>query len=136
MIATLILIIIAVVAGVAVYGLVTGLVAQTTTQQSPGSIVIDGASVKISGSDNVQVVVRNIGIRDETVTAVYVLNATDQSLLGAATSDISGSSIPQGRSNLVKATVSLSGVSSGDWVIVKVVTSDGASATYKVQTSS
>jgi len=135
-IATLILIIIAVVAGVAVYGLVTGLVAQTTTQQSPGSIVIDGASVKISGSNNVQVVVRNIGIRDETVTAVYVLNATDQSLLGAATSDISGSSIPQGRSNLVKATVSLSGVSSGDWVIVKVVTSDGASATYKVQTSS
>ena len=133
MIATLILIIIAVVAGVAVYGLVTGLVAQTTTQQSPGSIVIDGASVKISGSNNVQVVVRNIGIRDETVTAVYVLNATDQSLLGAATSDISGSSIPQGRSNLVKATVSLSGVSSGDWVIVKVVTSDGASATYKVR---
>ena len=40
--ATLILIIIAVVAGVTTYGFVTGFIAQTTSQ-SPGKIVIDVA---------------------------------------------------------------------------------------------
>ena len=127
-IATLILIIIAVVAGVAVYGLVTGLVAQTVTQQSPGSIVIDAASVDTNG--NGTVVVRNVGIQDTEVVAVYILDATDLSLLGSDTG--LSQSVSAGGTASFNYNTNAS-PSSGEWVIVKVVTRDGAVATYKVK---
>jgi flagellin-like protein len=131
-IATLILIVVAVVAGVAVYGFVTGFIAQTTSQsQAPSSIVIDAASLN-SGTDSGSVVVRNIGQESTTVVAVYVLSASDQSLVDTAT--MSSTSINAGQT----ASISLSGlsnISSNTWYIVKVVTSDGSSATIKVKAS-
>lgn len=133
-IATLILIVIAVVAAVAVFGFIQGFIAQTTTNaQAPSSIVIDAASV--STSSGVTVVVRNVGLTDTTITGVYVLNPTDLSLYGSASASttLSANSI----TTVVAASVTWSATpSAGAFVIVKVVTADGSSATYKVKVSS
>ena len=133
-VATLILIIVAVVAGVAVYGFVTGFIAQTTSQsQSPSSIVIDAAIVDDdAGTYTVNATVRNIGQESTTVTAVYVLDAGDLSLIGSDTSV--SVSINPGNAVTVNANPTLPDLD-GQWVIVKVVTDDGSSATLKVKGS-
>ena len=127
-VATLILIVIAVVAAVAVFGFIQGFVAQTTTNsQAPSSIVIDAASV--SGTDKkVTVVVRNVGSTDATVVGIYVLNPSDLSLEASGTAD---TTVTAGKATVVTNT-SLSGSITSGYVIVKVVTADGSSATYKV----
>ena len=116
-IATLLLIIVAVVAGVATYSYVTEFIAQTTTQaQAPAQITIDAA-----GSNSI--IVRNIGDRQAHVIAVYVLDAA-----GALV-----------RSQSVDVTVdpgdveTISGLNFSGGSIVKVVTDDGGSASYRLR---
>ena len=115
-IATLLLIIVAVVAGVAVYSYVTEFIAQTTSQsQSPSSIVIDAA-----GSN--KLIVRNIGDRQAHVIAVYVLDA-DGALVRSQSVDVT---VDPGDVETISG-LNLSGGS-----IVKVVTDDGGSASYRL----
>ena len=147
-IATLILIVVAVVAGVAVYGFVTGFIAQTTSQsQAPGSIVIDAASIDVNaGADKVQVVVRNVGVENATmVDTVYILDAGDQSLkyaLDTFTWDPAAATstgiTPGGIATATKSGsdfIDAPDVTAGNWYIIKVITSDGSSATIKVKAS-
>ena len=131
-VATLILIIVAVVAGVAVYGFITGFIAQTTSQsQSPSSIVIDAAKIDTT-NDNVILTVRNVGPETTTIIAVYILSSTDMSLVDNAT--ITATQISSGGVAQITGT-GVTNAQPDTWYIVKVVTSDGASATYKVKAS-
>ena len=134
-VATLILIIIAVVAGVSTYGFVTGFIAQTTSQKAPGSIVVDAAKVNASGSpDTVRVITRNVGQGSVTVTAIYVLNANDLTYADSVTG-LSGSVSAGGTWDSGTRALSGDTLTSGNWYIVKVVTDDGSSATTKVRAS-
>ena len=129
-VATLVLILVAVIVGISAYSFVNALIAQTTSQsRSPSSIiVIDAASIDHLG--NVHAIVRNVGLKSTSIVSVCILNATNQALIGNET-NINRKIDPGQCIHLQYATYAH--VNSGDWVIVKVVTSDGASATYKVR---
>ena len=128
-VATLILIVIAVVAAVAVFGFIQGFVAQTTTNsQAPSSIVVDAACVD---SSTVKFVVRNVGTTDAKITAVYVLAPSDLHLLASSTF----SSTPVSSGSVTSFSVGGLSITASGYVIVKVVTADGSSATYKVKVS-
>ena len=115
-IATLLLIIVAAVAGVAVYSYVTEFIARTTTQaRAPAQITIEAAG-------NGMVVVRNIGDRQAHVIAVYVLDA-DGALIRSQSVDVT---VDPGDIETIDG-LNLSGGS-----IVKVVTDDGGSASYRL----
>ena len=131
-VATLILIIVAVVAGVTAYSFVTGFIAQTTTQaQSPSTIIIDGA--ELDDSDNSATIkVRNIGQKSTSISAVYILNASDLSLVDSDLSPTGGSNIDPGSVAEVTAD-GLNNIQANNWYIVKVVADDGSSATLKVK---
>lgn len=75
-IATLILIVITVVAGVMLYGFVTGFMAKTTSSTGAvAQIAIDSAGVSYSGNDST-IIVTNTGTTPVTITQVNLLNAS------------------------------------------------------------
>jgi archaeal type IV pilus assembly protein PilA len=84
-IATLLLILIAIAAGVVVYAYVIGFVGNTTTGQGSGTsqLAIDIASGKGS-TGAVSAFVRNIGGSTATITAFYVLSSTGNIVAGGA----------------------------------------------------
>jgi flagellin-like protein len=140
-IATLILIVIAVVAGVMLYGFVTGFMAKTTSNISAFSgstLVIEGASINGSSTNGytVEAVVTNTGSSTVTLNAINVLYASNNSLIGttSSSSSLSKTSIAAGTTETVKGTLSTPLTSTpahGTPVVVQVVTSSGAYVSYQ-----
>ena len=127
-IATLLLIVIAVVAAVLTYlwvtgymGKVTGTVEQTATQQLQERIKINAVQVS---DTTVTLSVANIGDVDVTISAAYVLFQNGTMVCGVSTTK----SIPKGAVD----TVGVTGCSltSGITYVAKAVTNKGTEATY------
>ena len=126
-IATLLLIVIAVVAAVLTYlwvtgymGKVTGTVEQTSTQQLQERIKIN--AVKVDGTD-VTISVANIGDVDVTISAAYVLFQNGTTVCGTTLSQ----NIGKGSVEDVEISCSLR---TGITYVAKAVTSKGTEATY------
>jgi flagellin-like protein len=132
-IATLILIVITVVAGVMLYGFVTGFMSKTSSSTGAiAQITVDSASVNGTGS-YANVSVTNTGTTPVTITAVNVINATTNSLIASSTS-LSPTTILGGQTVTITASFS-SNLKPyiNDTVLVQVVTSTGSyAATYTV----
>ena len=128
-IATLLLIIIAVAAAVLTYLWITGymgtLQAQSSTRQTQERIKIE--AVQVSGT-TITVYVRNVGDVNCVVDAVYIINATSGSIIGSNTGV--GLSLAPGNVNTVAVTLG-SGLTDGKTYIVKVVTQTGVEVTYE-----
>jgi flagellin-like protein len=131
-IATLLLIVIAVAAAVLTYvwitgymGKVTGTVEQTSTQQLQEKIKINAISLSsTSGSTSVTLSVANIGDTDVTISAAYVLTQGGISVCSST------SSVPIGKGTTQSVTITGCSLTSGTSYIAKAVTSKGTEATY------
>jgi flagellin-like protein len=133
-IATLLLIVIAVAAAVLTYiwvtgymGKVTGAVEQTSMQQLQEKIKINAVSVN-STTETVTLSVSNIGDTDVTISGAYVLTQGGTSFCSISPS----ASIPQGGTQDV--TIDNCPLESGTTYIAKAVTSKGTEATYTFTT--
>jgi len=126
-IATLLLVVIAVAAAVITYVWITGylgtLQQQSGAQQVQERIKIDG--VKIS-DDTVTVYIRNIGDVQVKIAAVYVLDETG-SIIGETRS--LSNTVTAGNSITIPLTVP--GLSNGKTYVVKAITEKGVEATYQ-----
>jgi flagellin-like protein len=151
-IATLLLILIAIAAGVVVYAYVIGFVGSTTGTQGTGTsqLSIDIAS-GASSSSSVTAFVRNIGGSSAVITAFYVLDSTGNPVAGGsfigttATSSasacatitaVAGMACSLAAGSSVKISVA-SGItmSSGSTYELKVTTADGSVVTYSYKAS-
>jgi len=124
-VATLLLILIAVAASVIVYVWITGYLGASTPASTPElqeKIKIEA----ISYSDNtLTIYVRNIGDVGANITAAYVINATSYSVLYANTS--LAEYLKPGEL-ATSVTINNANLSSGVTYIVKVVTKNGVEA--------
>ncbi|BBE42223.1 archaellin/type IV pilin N-terminal domain-containing protein [Conexivisphaera calida] len=132
-IATLILIVITVVAGVALYGFVSGFMAKTTSSTgtfSSASLSIQAASV--SATKGFTILVTNTGSTPVTVTAISLINGSTNSLMCSTTSSIkiSPSTTVSITGNSSNCTSGVYPTESGGYVIVQVMTSGGAYVDY------
>jgi len=130
-IATLILIVITVVAGVMLYGFVTGFMAKTTSSSNAvAQISIASAGVSYSGNSST-IVLTNTGTTSVTITKVNLLNATTGAVLSSAT-NVTPTTIHGGKTVTLTAfnfTSTPEGLpSQGTTVLVQVVTSTGSYA--------
>ena len=132
-IATLILIVITVVAGVMLYGFVTGFMAKTSSSSNAvAQISIDSAGVGYEG--NATIILTNTGTTPVTVTQVNLLNPSTGALIVTFTKI--GTSSPPGTTSVTVAgsntTTIYAGKPSltmpppGTTVLVQVVTSTGS----------
>jgi flagellin-like protein len=132
-IATLLLIVIAVAAAVLTYiwvtgymGKVTGTVEQTSTQQLQEKIKINAVSV--SGT-TVTLSVSNIGDTDVVISALYILTANGTTVCSYTYT--TATPLPKGQTqDLPSSGFSCTGIRSGKTYIAKAVTSKGTEATY------
>ncbi len=134
-IATLILIVITVVAGIMLYGFVSGFMTNLGTSRTIAPISIASASVN-SKYDNATIVVSNLGTTPVTITQVNLLNASTGALI--VTFKTFGTSSPRGTPPVTVAggntTTIYAGTPSstmpppGTTVLVQVVTSTGSYA--------
>jgi len=132
-IAVLLLIVIAVAAAILTYVWITGYIGtlqtQSTGQQLQERIrieAIDGA-----GGRRLTIYVRNVGETAVTISAAYLINATNGDVL-ASNTDLSVGIDPGDVSN----SVTITGIRTDVWVdgktyVVKVVTAKGTEATYQ-----
>ncbi|MEM0011233.1 MAG: archaellin/type IV pilin N-terminal domain-containing protein [Candidatus Bathyarchaeia archaeon] len=128
-IATLLLIVIAVAAAVLAYIWVTGymgtLQAQAGAQQVQERIKIEG--VKISSDGTIQTVyVRNIGDTQVKIVAVYLLDSG-----GSVLGKIDQTTTLSPESAIAISATTLPTVTAGKTYIIKVVTARGTEATYQ-----
>ena len=135
-IATLLLIVIAVAAAVLTYIWVTGymgtLQSQAGTQQVQERLKIEGVSVNTNTNKIQTIYVRNIGDVKVNIATVYLLSSTG-SVLASYSPTKQVSLAPE---ELVKISVSDTNIGNvdltpGTTYIVKVVTSKGTEATYQ-----
>jgi len=127
-VATALLVLIAVAVSVLLYTWVSGTVSNQPTS-SPSlqeRITIDSVSYNPS-SGTLTVYVRNIGNIPVNLSTVYVINASNGEVIKENTS-VTNIEIPPGSVGSVNVT-GLS-LKSGSTIIVKVVTKDGVTATY------
>jgi flagellin-like protein len=127
-IATLLLIVIAVAAAVLTYVWVTGYIGRTTSTAETGQLQerIKINAVSVSGSD-VTASVANIGDLDVSITAAYVLTSNGTTVCGGALTSVASLSKGTTTDVTVSNTCTLT---SGKVYIAKVVTSKGTEATY------
>jgi flagellin-like protein len=130
-IATLILIVIAVVAGVMLYGFVTGFMAKTTTATGAiSTLAIDSAGISVSATTyQANISVTNTGNMPVTVTTVNLLNATTGALMYTYP-ESKPVTIPAGQTVVIpafnKGSIPKSMV--GKTTLIQVVTSTGSYA--------
>ena len=126
-IATLLLIVIAVAAAVLTYIWVTGYMG--TLQSQAGAQQVQ-ERIKIEAIDitNNKVYIRNIGETKVTIAAVYLINSTTGSTIVSNT--IVNTELSPGELKDVSLTLS-GNVNSGATYIVKAVTAKGTEATYQ-----
>jgi len=130
-IATVILVLIAVAAGVMLWLWVSGF-ASTTPAQQPAlneRIRIDAVQVSTtSNTTTVTIYVRNIGNSDVKIGAAYILDTTG--IIKAANTEITGVTINPGSVSTVQVNVSSTNLQAGYAYVAKVVTINGVEATY------
>lgn len=137
-IAELMLVVIAVSAGYFLYGYLQSYMAQMTANtRSPSLITIDAAGLNHDpdqGRYYVFIAIRNIGSTPATVVGIILLDPEGLSLVATA-KDFTSTVIDPGSSRLL-GTHSIyfdDGIgSSGQSRILKVITSDGSSATMRI----
>ena len=125
-IATLLLILIAVAASIIVYVWVTGYVGGATPQSTPEimeKIKID--SVKVSGT-TVTIYVRNIGDVDVNIGAAYILDPASGTVKAENTSIPTTLTISKG--DVGEIIITNANLNSGDVYVAKVVTENGVEA--------
>lgn len=125
-VATALLVLIAVAVSVLLYTWVSGTVSNQPTSQ-PGleeRLVIDAISYN-STTKSLIVYIRNIGNAPATISAVYVINATS----GAVIKEATFNNITVNPGNISELNISSVSLNSGDTVVVKVVTQEGVAAT-------
>jgi flagellin-like protein len=126
-IATLILIVITVVAGIMLYGFVSGFMANLGTSRAIAPISIASASVS-SSTNTTTIVVSNLGTTPVTITQVNLLDPSTGALIVTSTS-LSTTTISAGQTVTITAATSVpKSVSKGTTVLVQVVTSTGSYA--------
>lgn len=143
-IATLLLILIAIAAGVIVYAYVIGFIGNSTTNtgNSTSVVSIDNACVSSSttgcGGGAFSIVVRNVG--STTINGQAAVYFTD--ITASSTPDYSGTVTCSASNNGPGTTFTCSGATGGSWsstvqagdtITVKIVVSDGGSATISVK---
>jgi archaeal type IV pilus assembly protein PilA len=149
-IATLLLILIAIAAGVVVYAYVLGFVGSNTNGSAPGTsqLSIDTSSGS-SASNTVTAFFRNIGGSAAIITSVYVLDTTGTpvlggSVIGTASSPVTGCTItsttttmPCSISPSATGSISLSSVTltKGNTYQIKIDTQDGSSVSQSFKAS-
>ena len=132
-IAVLLLVMIAVIAGTLLYVWLSGymgtLQAGAGTESLEEKIKIEGVKYD-STATKLTAYVRNMGDVSVTITAIYLINATSETVMYSNTNvgDGSGVSINSGAVGSVELTCTLT---SDQTYIVKVTTSKGTEATYK-----
>ena len=129
-IATLLLILIAVAASILVYVWVTGYASSVTgaeASQLQERIKIDTVSVPSgTAGSNVTIYVRNIGNVEVNVTSGYVIDSVTSEVMGFNTTSLR---LAPGAVQQLNVTLTTS-LTSGRTYIAKVVTEDGVEATY------
>jgi len=137
-VATALLIIIAVVTAVVLYMWVSGMVGQQPTQQSKVQEAIRIEAVNATYSSSAwtikNIFVRNVGSVTVNVTDVYVYDAQTNQLLNH-TEISGGEEIDPGSASDVLNGNTISVSSTATSLLIKVVTKDGVEATYLVTRS-
>ena len=132
-IATVLLILIAIATGLLIYAFATGWVgSRTSTGTGPmSSITIEAANIS---SGSVTVYVRNIGSVPTNISAVYVTDLSSGNVYADTNPTVKNNGNPINPGEVKRVDASLNGFSptSGYSYEIKVVTSDGASATYTI----
>jgi flagellin-like protein len=123
-VATVILVLISVVAGVMLWLWVSGFTSAATAQQPALYERIKIEAVNVTGT-TVNVTIRNVGSTTVTITSLHVLNASG--ILIAANNSVD-TTIPPG--SVGYATVSGVSYTSGYACTVRVVTKNGVEASY------
>ena len=153
-IATLLLIVIAVAAAVVTYSWVMGFIGTTTTApvQTQARIVIDAAMCDVFTNAtgtfcNVTVYVRNVGTTQVNVTGLYVYDASSNLLesfvgkvfdtqnLAKGSPDAFGVTVSPNSVRAVIAIKQTNAISVGDLIYFKAVTAEGATATSETTTA-
>jgi flagellin-like protein len=128
-IATVILVIIAVAAGVMLWLWVSGFVSTTPAQQQALNERIKIDAVQISDTTTVTIYVRNMGNSDVKIGAAYILDTTGI-IKATNTSTDKLPKISPGSVNDVDVDVSNADLQAGYAYVAKVVTINGVEATY------
>ncbi len=134
-IATVLLILIAIATGVIIYAFATGWVGSRITSSGPSSMIsIDTASISYTNDDtkyNVTVYVRNLGATPVNISGLYLVDLSSDKVLGASTSintQINPNQVAKISSNLTL----VGNLTSGYSYQIKVTTTDGSYATTTV----
>ena len=130
-IATVILVLITVAAGVMLWLWVSGFASTTPAQQQALNERIRIDAVQVNTTDNtttVTIYVRNIGNSDVKIGAAYILDTTG--VIKAASTSITDATINPGSVGTVEVDVSKAGLQAGYTYVAKVVTINGVEATY------
>jgi flagellin-like protein len=133
-IATVILVLIAVAAGVMLWLWVSGFASTTPAQQQALNERIRIDAVQISTTDNtttVTIYVRNMGNSGVKIGAAYILDTTG--IIKATNTSTNTNKLPTvspGSVDTVKVDVSSAGLQPGYAYVAKVVTINGVEATY------
>ena len=144
-IATLLLILIAIAAGVIVYAYVVGFIGASTSNTGNSQSVLSvenyciSASTKCQGNTHYYIVIRNVGTTTLGTTngvAVYFTDITAGTVpTNSTTPACSGTNIAPGQTFVCSGALS-SGPSAGDTVSVKVVAPDGGASTSSTKSLS
>ena len=127
-IATAILVLIAVVAGVLLWLWVSGFISASTAQQPAlyERIKIEGVNVTTTTARvNVTAYVRNVGAAAVIIDAIYVLNAS-----GVVVAQDTTVNVPISPGQVEEVSISVTTLTSGLSYAVKVVTKNGVEASY------
>lgn len=126
-VATALLVLIAVAVSVLLYTWVSGTVGTQPTASSSleERIKIDAVNAT-AGSTTVTVYVHNIGKTDVTIQSVYIIDADTGKVLGSTTPGIT---LTPGEVQGISVTLN-SALTSGTTILAKAVTSNGVEATY------
>jgi len=133
-IATIILVLIAIAAGVMLWLWVSGFITSTPAQQPALNerIKIDAVNISSSSSSgsNLSIYVRNMGSTNVTITAAYILTTSNTAIAYQTYSNVM---IPPGqvtKINMNILTTASANIKSGYAYVAKVVTANGVEATY------
>ena len=130
-IATIILVLIAIAAGVMLWLWVSGFITSTPAQQPALNerIKIDAVNISSSGS-SLSIYVRNMGSTNVNITATYILTTSNTAIAYQTYSNVM---IPPGqvtKINMNIPTTASANIKSGYAYVAKVVTANGVEATY------
>ncbi|KUO81755.1 MAG: hypothetical protein AT718_06270 [Vulcanisaeta sp. JCHS_4] len=136
-VAAILLIVITVVAAVLLYmwfsGYLTATTGKVSSMTSPEEFQVVAAN--LSKSSGLSAYVQNTGSTTITITGVYILNATTDSLICGNTS-LAAPPISPGQTTQITATFSGCTITSGRSYLVKFVTAEGTQYTVSVVASS